>query len=100
MTLGYDKPLYILAFDHRGSFEEMVGISGRPPTAEETRRLAEAKAVIFDGFRRAVGDGVARDAAGVLVDLQYGEAVVRLARADGYTLSIPVEKSGQKEFAF
>ena len=22
MTLGYDKPLYLMAFDHRGSFEQ------------------------------------------------------------------------------
>ncbi len=36
MALGYDKKLYILAFDHRGSFEKMFGISGRAPTAEET----------------------------------------------------------------
>ena len=32
MALGYDKKLYILAFDHRGSFEKMFGISGRAPT--------------------------------------------------------------------
>ncbi len=31
MTLGYDKPLYILAFDHRGSFQKkFFGIAGEP----------------------------------------------------------------------
>ena len=36
MGLGYDGPLYILAFDHRGSFQKkFFGISGEPD-AEET----------------------------------------------------------------
>ena len=54
MALGYDNKLYILAFDHRGSFEKMFGISGRAPTAEEIERIADAKALIFEGFRAAV----------------------------------------------
>ena len=30
MDLGYDQPLYILAFDHRGSFQKkMLGHRGR-----------------------------------------------------------------------
>src|SRR5262245_6700714 len=98
MALGYDKKLYILAFDHRGSFEKMFGISGRAPTAEETERIADAKTLIFEGFRAAVADGAPRDAAGVLVDGQYGPGVARDARAEGYLLAMPVEKSGKGEF--
>ena len=31
VTLGYTDPLYILAFDHRGSFQKkMFGIEGDP----------------------------------------------------------------------
>ena len=31
MALGYDKKLYILAFDHRGSFQKkFFGIEGDP----------------------------------------------------------------------
>ena len=100
MALGYDKKLYILAFDHRGSFEKMFGISGRAPTTEETERIADAKALIFEGFRAAVAEGAPRDAAGVLVDGQYGPGVARDARAEGYLLAMPVEKSGQNEFDF
>jgi myo-inositol catabolism protein IolC len=100
MALGYDKKLYILAFDHRGSFEKMFGISGRAPTAEETERIADAKTLIFEGFRAAVAEGAPRDAAGVLVDGQYGPSVARDARAEGYLLAMPVEKSGQDEFDF
>ena len=35
MALGYDGKLYILAFDHRGSFTKRFGIEG-DPTPEET----------------------------------------------------------------
>ena len=35
MALGYDRNLYILAFDHRGSFQKkFFGISGEPDAQE------------------------------------------------------------------
>ena len=50
MTLGYEGDLYILAFDHRGSFQKkMFGIQG-DPTPEETNTIIEAKRLIFEGF--------------------------------------------------
>ena len=100
MALGYDKQLYILAFDHRGSFEKMFGVSGRAPTDDETQRISDAKNLIWEGFQKAVEDGAPREAAGVLVDAQYGDAVARGARAGGYVFAMPVEKSGQNEFDF
>ena len=100
MALGYDKKLYILAFDHRGSFEKMFGISGRKPTPEEAARISDAKSLIFEGFRRAVSEGAPKDAAGVLVDGQYGAQVARAAGEQGYLFAMPVEKSGQDEFDF
>lgn len=100
MTLGYDKPLYILAFDHRGSFQKkFFGVSGEP-NAEETARIADAKQVIFEGALKALGEGVARESAGVLVDEQFGADIARKAKADGLTFAMPVEKSGQDEFDF
>jgi myo-inositol catabolism protein IolC len=43
MTLGYDGKLYILAFDHRGSFQKkMFGIEG-DPSEEETEKISDAK---------------------------------------------------------
>jgi len=98
--LGYDRKLYILAFDHRGSFEKMFGVSGRAPTEEEVARISDAKSLIFEGFRKAVQDGSPREAAGVLVDGQYGSQVARTAKADGLIFAMPVEKSGQAEFDF
>jgi len=89
--LGYDEQLYLLAFDHRGSFEKMVG---------DVARVPGAKALIWEGFQRAVADGAPKEIAGVLVDAQYGPDVARAAKAGGYKLAMPVEKSGQHEFDF
>src|SRR3954447_21787734 len=91
--LGYDKKLYILAFDHRGSFEKMVG--------GPAEKIQSAKELIWEGFQRAVANGWAPgDTAGVLVDSQYGDKVAREAKATGAILAMPVEKSGQNEFDF
>jgi myo-inositol catabolism protein IolC len=100
MTLGYDGPLYVLAFDHRGSFQKkMLGIAGTP-TPEESERISDAKGVIFEGFQEALAQGAPNDAAGLLVDEQFGAAIARSARERGYLFAMPVEKSGQDEFDF
>jgi myo-inositol catabolism protein IolC len=100
MTLGFDKPLYILPFDHRGSFEtKMFGWEGAL-TDEQTLQIAAAKQVIYDGFRAAVAAGVPKEKAGILVDEQFGAAILRDATAQGFTTACPAEKSGQDEFDF
>ena len=100
MTLGYDGNLYILAFDHRGSFQKkMFGIAGEP-TAQETEVISDAKRVIFEGFLAALDEGAPRDAAGLLVDEQFGADIAREAKKEELILAMPVEKSGQDEFDF
>ena len=100
MALGYDGKLYILAFDHRGSFQKkMFGIQG-DPTDEETRRIADAKHLIYEGMVKAVGQGAEAGATGVLVDEQFGGDIPAEAKEAGLVLSMPVEKSGQEEFDF
>jgi myo-inositol catabolism protein IolC len=100
MALGYDGKLYILAFDHRGSFQKkMLGISGTP-NPEESERISDAKAVIFEGFALALEEGVPRDAAGMLVDEQYGGDLARRGKKESAIVAMPVEKSGQDEFDF
>ena len=89
--LGYDERLYILAFDHRGSFEKMVG---------DVDLVPGAKRLIWEGFQHAVEEGAPKEFGGILVDSQYGADVAREAKAGGYTLAMPVEKSGQDEFDF
>jgi myo-inositol catabolism protein IolC len=100
MELGYDGPLFILAFDHRGSFQKkFFGVTGEP-TAQEAERISDAKHVIFEGFLRALDEGADRTSAGLLVDEQFGAAIARTAKGDGLILAMPVEKSGQDEFDF
>ena len=100
MTLGYDKPLYILAFDHRGSFQKkFFGVQG-DPSPEETARIADAKTVIYEGAKLALEEGVPNEQAGILVDEQFGSQIARDAKANGTSLAMPVEKSGQDEFDF
>ncbi len=100
MGLGYDGKLYILAFDHRGSFQKkMFGIEG-DPSPEETATIADAKKLIFEGMEIAVERGVDASATGVLVDEQFGGDIPKLAREHGLVLAMPVEKSGQNEFDF
>src|SRR5690242_14900366 len=99
-TLGYAGPLYILAFDHRGSFQKkMFGIEG-DPTPEETERISDAKRLIFEGMLKAVEQGAEAGATGVLVDEQFGSDIPKRAHEGGLKLSMPVEKSGQNEFDF
>jgi myo-inositol catabolism protein IolC len=100
MDLGYDGKLYILAFDHRGSFQKkMFGIQG-DPTDEETRTISDAKHLIYEGMEKAVDRGAEPGATGVLVDEQFGGDIPRQARERGLVLAMPVEKSGQDEFDF
>src|SRR5438552_13870076 len=100
MTVGFDQPLYILPFDRRGSFQvKLFGWKGTL-TAEQTAEVAATKQVVYDGFKEGVKAGVPKDKAGILVDEQFGAAVLRDAAKNGYTTCCPAEKSGQDEFDF
>jgi 5-dehydro-2-deoxygluconokinase len=100
VALGYDGKLYILAFDHRGSFQKkMFGIEG-DPTEEEVERISDSKRVIFEGMLQAVKEGAEAGATGVLVDEQFGSNIPERAREHHLKLSMPAEKSGQDEFDF
>jgi 5-dehydro-2-deoxygluconokinase len=100
LALGYDGKLYILAFDHRGSFQKkMFGIEG-DPTPEQTQTISDAKHLIFEGMLQAVDRGAEAGATGVLVDEQFGGDIPQQARQHGLKLAMPVEKSGQDEFDF
>jgi len=100
MPRGYDRALYILPFDHRASFETKMFGWNEPLDATQTAEISAAKRVIYDGFLAAVAGGVARERAGILVDEQFGAAILRDAAAAGFVTAMPAEKSGQDEFAF
>jgi 5-dehydro-2-deoxygluconokinase len=99
-TIGFDRRLYILPFDHRGSFQtKLFGWNGTL-TTDQTAQIAAAKQVIYDGFKAALQGGVPQEKAGILVDEQFGAAILHNARGHGYTTACPAEKSGQEEFDF
>jgi myo-inositol catabolism protein IolC len=100
MTTGPDSKLYILAFDHRGSFQKkFFGIEGEPD-GEQTAIIADAKHLIFEGLLQAIGAGTEPSVTGVLVDEQFGSTVPAEAQEKGLKLAMPAERSGQPLFDF
>ena len=100
MNLGYDKALYLLPFDHRRSY--VTGMFGflPPLSAPQHDQVRDSKLLIYEGFSQATGGGVASDAAGILVDEEFGNDILRDAHRRGFVTALPVEKSGQAEFDF
>ena len=98
--LGYDRPLYLLLFDHRGSFQTtLFGWAGMS-AEDQTAQIAASKQVIYDGFKAALRDEVLDFRAGILVDEQFGAAILRDASTHAFSTACPAEKSGQAEFDF
>jgi myo-inositol catabolism protein IolC len=100
MKIGYEKPLYVLPFDHRATFSKNMFGWQEPLSAVQTAEIAAVKQVIYDGFKAAVAGGVAKDRAGILVDEQFGTAILNDARKQGFITACPAEKSGKDEFDF
>ena len=100
MNLGYDKALYVLPFDHRQSYVKDM-FHFKPPLTEPQRdQVIDSKQLIYEGFRQALTEGVPFDAAGILVDEQFGAAILRDARQRGCVTALSVERSGTDEFEF
>jgi myo-inositol catabolism protein IolC len=95
-----DQKLYILAFDHRGSFQKKFFAIEGEPDGEQTAIIADAKHLIFEGILQAISAGADPSVAGVLVDEQFGSTVPSEAREHGLKLAMPAERSGQSMFDF
>jgi myo-inositol catabolism protein IolC len=100
MWFGYDQPLYLLPFDHRRSYVSGMFHFDLPLTTEQRKTVSNSKEVIYDGFRQALGHDVPAASAGVLVDEEFGTAILRDASGHGYTTVLPTERSGSNEFDF
>ncbi|HZI58207.1 MAG TPA: DUF2090 domain-containing protein [Verrucomicrobiae bacterium] len=100
MTIGFNKDLYVLPFDHRATFRAKMFGWDEPLTAEQTNRISDFKNVIYEALQAAVIAGVPWDKAGVLVDEQFGAGILRDAAKNGYFTAMTTEKSGQDEFDF
>ena len=100
MTPGYREPLYLLPFDHRHSYITGMCHLTPPLTAQGRAAVSDSKRVIFEGFQEAVAHGVPKARAGILVDEEFGAAILRDAVRDGYVTALSTEISGSPEFQF
>jgi myo-inositol catabolism protein IolC len=100
MPRGYDRALYILPFDHRGSFQTKMFGWKSPLSEAQTAEISRAKEVIYDGFNAALANGLPKDKTGILVDEQFGSGILRDATCKNIITACPAEKSGQEDFDF
>jgi len=98
--LGYNRPLYLLPFDHRHSYIAGMYHWAAPLTAKQRMVVTQSKQVIYEGFREAVQAGLPPERAGLLVDEQFGAGILRDATLRGYVTALSTESSGSDEFAF
>lgn len=100
--IGYDKPLYILPFDHRATFAtELFNVSSVRDLGPLQRHLIkEFKMLIYKGFKKALENGIPTDFAAVLCDEEFGEEVLIDARQSGFLTILTTEKSGESIFKF
>jgi myo-inositol catabolism protein IolC len=99
MALGYDDTLFVLAFDHRGSFKRKFDVGG-DATEVQMQTLRDAKKLVWESFQQAVVMGAPKDQVGILVDEEMGADIAREAKEQGFQFAMPVEKSGQPVFDF
>lgn len=100
MNAGYDKPLYLLQFDHRSSYLEGLFDFKRPLSDSQGEQVRDSKQLVYEGFRHSVADGVPDQSAGILVDEEFGGDILRDARRSGFVTAVSIEQSGSDEFEF
>jgi 5-dehydro-2-deoxygluconokinase len=100
--LGYNKPLYILPFDHRSAFatELFKKKSIDDLSNEEKELIREFKMLIYKGIKKAVESLIPKENAAILVDEEFGQEVLLDAKHNGFTTILTIEKSGHEEFDF
>ncbi|MCL4419019.1 DUF2090 domain-containing protein [Patescibacteria group bacterium] len=101
-NLGYSKSLFILPFDHRSTFEKgMFGVDKDELLSDEQREeIKEKKEIIYEGFKKAVREKIPKELAAILVDEEFGDAILRDAAGLGFVTLLTTEKSGEREFTF
>ena len=100
MTIGYDKPLYLLPFDHRQSYVKGLFDFGLPLSAQHSALVRDSKQLIYEGFRQALAEGISPEFAGILVDEEFGGDILRDARQRNFVTAVSTERSGCDEFEF
>ncbi len=97
---GYNKPLYILPFDHRSFFAKNLFKKTGDFTKDEHAVVLDLKQIIYQGFLRGIELGVPEDGAAILVDEEFGADIHADAEKRGLINILTTEKSGQEVFDF
>ena len=100
MSPGYNRPLYLLPFDHRHSYITGMFHFTPPLTEAQHAAVTDTKQVIYEAFLKAVHDGLPKERAGILVDEEFGAAILRDAGERGFATAVSTESSGSDEFEF
>ena len=97
-----DRPLFILADDHRDSLEKDLYKLTAAPTAAQAARIRADKMLVYKALVQATERMPDNAQAGILVDEEYGSDVAELAaKTKGViNLSMPLEASGKDWFEF
>lgn len=97
MSIGYTKPLYILAFDHRNTFAKHIfNTKLQDLTSEQKQKICLWKEIIYQGFLDALQKGVSKDNAAILIDEEFGDKVLQDAMKNNNTILLAAEKSGSE----
>ena len=90
--------LYILPFDHRGSFMKLIK-AAQPPTKKDIQKAKKCKWMIYQAFLKSLSVVSKREAA-ILVDEWLGKEILKDAKKKRIVVCNTFEKSGQQEFQF
>lgn len=93
------KYLFILPFDHRSFFVNLLGFN-KKTYKNEKQIISAIKKVIYEGFLYAYKASKLKQFMGVLIDECYGESIIKDAKKKKIILSVSTEKSGQDVFDF
>ena len=94
------KPLFILPFDHRnGIIHELFGVV-YPPNPTIAKKVVALKKIIWDGFLLGYKTTKTLGDCGILVDEEFGSAILDDAQRLGITHILTTEKSGTTGFGF
>jgi 5-dehydro-2-deoxygluconokinase len=90
----------MLPFDHRSSFSrDLLGLTGTL-TPENHARVTELKEIVYQGFLLVANEVSDHASYAILADNEYSARILNDARRKGFTIAMPIEKSGQDEFQF
>ena len=92
------RPLFLLAVDHRRSFERLFGIDA-PVGSADRARLEAAKGLVAEalGDVAAERDGTAGGGLGILIDDVYGAVAIATARRTGVAVALAFERSARRK---